>query len=106
MFYDIGVDGDGGPMTSNVKYAGFWGEGYLSTRGTWRRDGGPLRVGLERRLVGSGRSAAYQTRPTRTPRKRSGRWPAQDLYHCSRHSLSTTSTKTCVCLCFRCLEQE
>ena len=28
MFYDIGVDGDGGgPMESNVKYAGFWGEG-------------------------------------------------------------------------------
>ena len=39
VLYDIGVDGDGGPMTSNVKYAGFWGEGYLSTRGTWRRDG-------------------------------------------------------------------
>ena len=33
------MDGDGGPMESNVKYAGFWGEGYLSTRGTWRRDG-------------------------------------------------------------------
>ncbi len=40
MVYDIGVDGDGGgPMESNVKYDGFWGEGYLSTRGTWRRDG-------------------------------------------------------------------
>ena len=39
MVYDIGVEGDGGPMTSNVKYAGFFGEGYLSTRGTWRRDG-------------------------------------------------------------------
>ena len=40
VLYDIGVDGgDGGPMESNVKYAGFWGEGYLSTRGTWRRDG-------------------------------------------------------------------
>ena len=40
VVYDIGVDGDGGgPMESNVKYAGFWGEGYLSTRGTWRRDG-------------------------------------------------------------------
>ena len=39
VVYDIGVSGDGGPMESNVKYAGFWGEGYLSTRGTWRRDG-------------------------------------------------------------------
>ena len=39
VLYDIGVDGDGGPMTSNVQYAGLWGEGYLSTRGTWRRDG-------------------------------------------------------------------
>ena len=39
VVYDIGVEGDGGPMTSNVKYAGFFGEGYLSTRGTWRRDG-------------------------------------------------------------------
>ena len=40
VVYDIGVEGgDGGPMESNVKYDGFWGEGYLSTRGTWRRDG-------------------------------------------------------------------
>lgn len=38
--YDLGVDGDGGSIESNVKYAsGIFGEGYLSTRGRWRRDG-------------------------------------------------------------------
>ena len=40
VVYDIGVaGGDRGPMESNVKYAGFFGQGYLSTRGTWRREG-------------------------------------------------------------------
>ena len=40
VVYDIGaVEGEGGPIESNVQYAGFWGEGYLSTRGRWRRDG-------------------------------------------------------------------
>ena len=40
VVYDIGaVEGEGGPIESNVQYAGFFGEGYLSTRGTWRREG-------------------------------------------------------------------
>ena len=40
VVYDIGaVEGEGGPIESNVQYAGFFGEGYLLTRGTWRRDG-------------------------------------------------------------------
>ena len=64
-------------MESNVKYAGFWGGlPVAAERGAATR---PLRFGLERRLVGPGR-VSRADRPTRTPPKRSGRWPAQDLY--------------------------